>query len=182
MSLQLPPLVVMGVQGCGKSTVGAAVAQHLGLEFIDGDDLHSAANKEKMASGHPLTDADRHPWLSAIGQVMADKLEEGTTAVVACSSLKRSYRDLIRSFAPETRFIHLVGSRELIAARISGRDHEYMPPTLLDSQFQTLEPLGEDEAGLEVPVTDSPEQIAVRVESYLQEAAGSTGTEGSTHN
>ena len=175
MSLQYPPLVVMGVQGCGKSTVGAAVARHLGLEFIDGDDLHSAANKEKMASGHPLTDADRRPWLSAIGQVMADKLAEGTSAVVACSALKRSYRDLIRSFAPGTRFIHLTGSQELIAARISGRDHEYMPPTLLDSQFQTLEPLADDEPGLEVPVTDSPEEIAVRVENYLRESAGSTG-------
>ena len=171
MSLQYPPLVVMGVQGCGKSTVGSAVARHLGLEFIDGDDLHSAANKEKMASGQPLTDADRHPWLSAIGQAMAEKLAEGTTAVVACSALKRSYRDLIRSFAPQTRFIHLTGSQELIAERISGRDHEYMPPTLLDSQFQTLEPLGDDEAGLEVSVTDSPERIAVLVERYLQEPA-----------
>ena len=155
-----PPLVVMGVQGCGKSTAGQAVAARLGLPFLDGDDLHPASNKEKMASGHPLTDADREPWLRAIGREIAACLEQGTAPVVACSSLKRQYRDLIRSFAPQTQFIHLEGSRELIAERVTKRDHEYMPPTLLDSQFETLEPLGEDEAGIRLQITLSLDEIA----------------------
>ena len=157
---QYPPLVVMGVQGCGKSTAGQAVAARLGLPFLDGDDLHPASNKAKMASGHPLTDEDREPWLRAIGRELAAGLENGTATVVACSALKRQYRDLIRSYAPDTQFIHLEGSRELIAERLSRRDHEYMPPTLLDSQFATLEPLGEDEAGIRLSITLSLDEIA----------------------
>lgn len=155
-----PPLVVMGVQGCGKSTAGQAVAARLGMPFLDGDDLHPVSNKEKMASGHPLTDADREPWLRAIGREIAAGLEQGTAVVVACSALKRQYRDLIRSFAPETQFVHLEGSRELIAERLTRRDHEYMPATLLDSQFETLEPLGEDEAGIRLEITLSLDEIA----------------------
>lgn len=154
------PLVVMGVQGCGKSTAGQAVAARLGLPFLDGDDLHSVSNKQKMASGHPLTDADREPWLRAIGRELAAGLQQGTATVIACSSLKRQYRDLIRSYAPETQFIHLDGSRELIAERLTQRDHEYMPPTLLDSQFATLEPLGEDEAGIRLDISLSLDEIA----------------------
>jgi len=150
----------MGVQGCGKSTAGQAVAARLGLPFLDGDDLHSVSNKQKMASGHPLTDADREPWLRAIGRELASGLQQGSATVVACSSLKRKYRDLIRSYAPETRFIHLDGSRELIAERLTQRDHEYMPPTLLNSQFETLEPLREDEAGIRLDISLSLDEIA----------------------
>lgn len=157
---QYPPLVVMGVQGSGKSTAGQAVAARLGLPFLDGDDLHPASNKAKMASGHPLTDEDREPWLRAIGRELAAGLEKGTAIVVACSALKRQYRDLIRSYAPDTQFIHLEGSRELIAERLSRRDHEYMPPTLLDSQFATLEPLGEDEAGIRLSITLTLDEMA----------------------
>jgi gluconokinase len=158
-----PPLVVMGVQGSGKSTAGKAVAERLGLGFIDGDDLHPAGNKAKMAAGNPLTDADREPWLAAVGRALAEGLEQGQARVIACSALKRRYRDLIRSHAPTVRFVHLSGPQELIAGRLSQRNHEYMPPGLLDSQFETLEPLEADEPGLRLDITRSPEDIAEAV-------------------
>lgn len=163
----LPPLIVMGVQGSGKSTSGRAIAESLSLPFIDGDDLHPISNKAKMASGHPLTDADREPWLAAIGAALAEGLSRGQSTVIACSALKRRYRDLIRSFAPETRFVHLAGNRGLIAERLSHRNHEYMPPTLLDSQFETLEPLAADEAGIPVDINLTPEEIAAVVANAL---------------
>lgn len=166
----VPPLVVMGVQGSGKSTSGRAIAEFLSLPFIDGDDLHPAANKDKMASGHPLTDADREPWLEAIGQALAEGLARGESTVIACSALKRRYRDLIRSFAPGTRFVHLTGERTLIAERLTHRDHEYMPPTLLDSQFDTLEPLEADEAGIPVDINLTPARIAQAVSEALTAA------------
>ncbi|MFZ3453688.1 gluconokinase [Arthrobacter sp. 7Tela_A1] len=163
-----PPVVVMGVQGCGKSTAGRAIAATLGLPFLDGDDLHPASNKAKMASGHPLTDEDREPWLRAIGAELEAGMAKGTATVVACSSLKRQYRDLIRSYAPTAQFVHLHGSRELIAERLSKRDHEYMPPTLLDSQFATLEPLGEDEAGIRLDITLSLGEIAAAAAASVE--------------
>jgi len=162
-----PPLVVMGVQGSGKSTAGKAVAEHLGLGFIDGDDLHPAGNKAKMAAGNPLTDADREPWLAAVGRALAEGLEQGQARVIACSALKRRYRDLIRSHAPTVRFVHLSGAQELIAGRLSQRNHEYMPPGLLDSQFETLEPLEADEPGIRLEITRSPEDIAQAVANAL---------------
>ncbi|WP_331460336.1 MULTISPECIES: gluconokinase [unclassified Arthrobacter] len=166
----VPPLIVMGVQGSGKSTSGRAIADALGLPFIDGDDLHPVANKEKMAAGHPLTDEDRDPWLRAIGTALADGLARGESTVIACSALKRRYRDLIRSFAPETRFVHLTGERNLIAERLSRRNHEYMPATLLDSQFETLEPLAADEAGIPVDIHLTPTEIAAAVAAALTTA------------
>ncbi len=167
MPSSVPPLVVMGVQGSGKSTSGRAIAAALALPFIDGDDLHPVSNKEKMASGHPLTDADRAPWLEAIGTALADGLARGESTVIACSALKRRYRDLIRSFAPDTRFVHLSGAQRLIAERLTHRDHEYMPPTLLDSQFETLEPLEADEAGIRVDISLTPAEIAAFVAAEL---------------
>ena len=167
MPSSVPPLVVMGVQGSGKSTSGRAIAAALAMPFIDGDDLHPVSNKEKMASGHPLTDADREPWLEAIGTALADGLARGESTVIACSALKRRYRDLIRSFAPDTRFVHLAGNQDLIAERLTHRDHEYMPPTLLDSQFDTLEPLEADEAGIRVDISLTPAEIAAFVAAEL---------------
>ena len=153
------PIVVMGVQGCGKSTVGQGLADARGLRFLDGDDLHSAAARAKMASGHPLTDEDRLPWLTRIAETMAEALEQGEPLVVACSALKRSYRDLLRQFVPTLVFAELYGSQELIAERLTHRNHEYMPPTLLDSQFATLEPLAADEAGTRVDLINTPDEL-----------------------
>ena len=153
------PIVVMGVQGCGKSTIGRALAEARALPFLDGDDLHSAAARAKMASGHALTDDDRLPWLTRIGETMAASLERGEPLVVACSALKRRYRDLLRAFVPTLVFAELYGSQELIAERLTHRNHEYMPPTLLDSQFATLEPLATDEAGLRVDLIHTPDEL-----------------------
>ncbi|NKX51902.1 gluconokinase [Arthrobacter deserti] len=157
----------MGVQGSGKSTVGRATAGRLGLPFVDGDDLHPVANKAKMAAGSPLTDTDRGPWLAAIGRTLAEGVEQGEARVIACSAHKRRYRDLTRSFAPTVRFDHLAGPQDLIAGRLSRRNHEYMPPGLLDSQFETLEPLEADEAGIRLDITRSPEGIAGAVVNAL---------------
>jgi len=133
----------MGVTGCGKTTVGIALAEALGIEFIDSDDLHSESNKKKMSSGTPLTDADREPWLQAVSKT----LQNYESIVVACSALKKSYRSTILAGASTTKFVHLSGSQELIFARLSERSHHFMPIGLLDSQFQTLEPLNPEERG-----------------------------------
>lgn len=130
-------LVVMGVSGCGKSTVGAALATRLGLQMIDGDDLHLPASVARMKAGQALTDDDRWPWLDRIGQRLADA--SGPGRVVACSALRRSYRDRIRRHADGVRFLFLDGPFELIARRMAQRVDHYMPVTLLESQFSTLE-------------------------------------------
>lgn len=136
-------IVIMGVSGCGKSSVGAALSGRLGIPYFDGDDLHPAANVEKMRSGIPLTDADRWPWLDRVARTLRDE----APVIVGCSALRRAYRDRIRAGAGGTvRFVHLSGSREVIAARMSARKGHYMPTSLLDSQFATLEPPGADEA------------------------------------
>ncbi|TFD53483.1 gluconokinase [Cryobacterium frigoriphilum] len=155
----------MGVQGCGKSTVGQALADSLGLRFVDGDDLHSRAARAKMASGHPLTDDDRLPWLARVAETVAaalapiDNGAAGEPIVIACSALKRSYRDLMRAIVPSLVFMELYGSQALIAERLTHRNHEYMPPTLLDSQFEALEPLAADEAGARIDLANSPDAI-----------------------
>lgn len=133
----------MGVSGCGKSSVGEALSRRLGIPHVDGDDLHPAENVAKMRAGVPLTDADRWPWLDRVAQVLHDR----APAIVGCSALKRAYRDRIRAGAggPVT-FVHLAGSRDLIAGRMAGRRGHYMPLTLLDSQFAALEPPGPEEA------------------------------------
>jgi gluconokinase len=159
------PIVVMGVQGCGKSTVGRALADSLGLRFVDGDDLHSREARAKMASGHPLTDDDRLPWLARVAETVAAAvapLENGAAGepiVIACSALKRSYRDLMRAIVPSLAFMELYGSQALVAERLTHRNHAYMPPTLLDSQFEALEPLAADEAGARIDFAHSPDAI-----------------------
>lgn len=163
----IPPIIVMGVQGTGKSTIGAALAERLGVTFIDGDDLHPQANKDKMRSGTPLNDDDRVPWLRRIGAVMSEALLEQRPTVVACSALKRWYRELLRDEVPGLFFVHLTGDRELLAARLAARDHEYMPPSLLDSQFSTLQPLAEWEDAVAIDVTQSPEAIVDHVERVI---------------
>jgi len=132
-------LVVMGVCGCGKSTVGEALAQALGWPFLDADEFHPPANVAKMASGSPLTDEDRWPWLDRIAEELRAILARGDHAVLACSALRQAYRDRIAR-AGDVRFVHLAGDYATIAARLASRTHRYMPAALLDSQFATLEP------------------------------------------
>jgi gluconokinase len=146
---QSAPLVVMGVSGSGKSTVGAALAQRLRVPFVDADTLHPPANIAKMAAGQPLDDGDRYPWLEKVGQWLADHREG---AVVSCSALKRRYRDQLRAHCPGVEFVHLRGSAELIGRRLAARTDHFMPVALLRSQLDTLEPLGPDEAGMTVDV------------------------------
>ncbi|WP_220700609.1 gluconokinase [Mycetocola lacteus] len=167
-----PPLIVMGVSGSGKSTIGIALAESLGLPFVDGDDLHPVHNKEKMAAGQPLNDEDRAPWLEIIAERIRDDLASGTPIVVACSALKRRYRDQLVRLAPSTVLIHLVGDRALIAARQAGRNHEYMPNSLLDSQFAALEPLEADEHAFEVSLDQTPEQILAEIHTRLSALTG----------
>lgn len=159
MTETIPPMIVMGVSGSGKSTIGSAIAARFGLAFIDGDDLHPRANKEKMAAGHPLDDEDRAPWLEIIAERIGAELADGNPVVVACSALKRRYRDTLRAYAPSTVFVHLTGERGIIAERQSHRHHEYMPNSLLDSQFRTLEQLGADERHILVDLSQTPDEM-----------------------
>jgi gluconokinase len=136
-------VVIMGVSGCGKSSVGEGLSARLGIPYRDGDDLHPAANVAKMRAGVPLTDDDRWPWLDRVAQVLADD----APVIVGCSALRRAYRDRLRAGAGgPVRFIHLTGSRDVIAGRMAARSGHYMPSSLLDSQFAALEPPGPDEA------------------------------------
>jgi len=138
-------LVVMGVSGSGKSTVAAGIAERLGLGFIDGDGLHSPESVARMQAGTPLTDADRRPWLGRIAARLADEVQWPAGLVIACSALRRAYRDRIRAGAPGVRFVFLDGPADVIRARMAGRSGHYMPESLLASQLQTLEPPGADE-------------------------------------
>ncbi|WP_454113378.1 gluconokinase [Microbacterium maritypicum] len=139
-------IVVMGPSGSGKSTVGAFLADALGARFIDGDDLHPAANVRKMAAGIPLDDADRQPWLRLVGET----LQAEERIVVACSALRRAYREVIRAEAPETFFAELTIGRAVLEERMRLRADHFMPAALLDSQLQTLESLEADEHGIRV--------------------------------
>ena len=147
----------MGVAGCGKSTIGAALAVALGAEYVDGDDLHPAANIAKMALGEPLGDTDRAPWLDLVGARLRDA---PGTLLIGCSALKRSYRDRIRAAASDAIFVHLAGSRSVIEARMSARAGHFMPVSLLDSQFATLEPPAPEEAAITVDI-DQPQAAIV---------------------
>ena len=168
----LPPLVVMGVTSSGKSTVGMDVAETLGIPFTDGDDLHPASNKAKMAAGIPLDDDDRWPWLHVIGEYMAAELALGQPTVVACSALKRSYRDLLREHVPSVVFVHLTGPADVIRDRMLARTHEFMPTALLTSQLATLEPIESDERAILVDITATPAEIVREVQRRLPEFTG----------
>ena len=149
--------VIMGVSGCGKSSIGAAFAAAIGGQFIDGDDLHPDANRAKMASGQPLNDDDRAPWLVRVGQT----LHTGSgSIVIGCSALKRRYRDLIRAHAGQpVLFLHLTGSRHVLAARMAARTGHFMPASLLESQLAALQPPEPDEAAISVDIDQTPEAI-----------------------
>lgn len=171
-----PVLVVMGVSGAGKSTVGAALAQRLGTTFVDSDSLHPQANVEKMAAGTPLTDEDRRPWLGLVGAELASASPEGI--IVACSALKRLYRDAIRAKAPGTVFIQLSVELPVLQSRVARRPGHFMPPSLLQSQLETLEPLQADEAGLTVSAQEGIEAIVDRILARLPADAAVSAMEG----
>ncbi|MFF3502768.1 gluconokinase [Streptomyces sp. NPDC003247] len=158
-------VAVMGVAGTGKTTIGPLLAARLGVPYAEGDDFHPQANIAKMSAGTPLDDDDRWPWLDAIGTWAHGRA--GLGGVVSCSALKRSYRDRLRAVAPDLVFVHLAGDRALIEDRMAQRQGHFMPTALLDSQFATLQPLQEDEAGVVVDVTGSPEEISRRAMEAL---------------
>lgn len=158
-----PTVVVMGVSGSGKTTVGVILAHQLGVPFADADDFHSDAAKAKMHSGHPLTDEDRAPWLKRLADWLAD---EPDGCVLACSALKRRYRDVLRSRSPQLAFLHLAGDPSVVTDRVAHRQGHYMPASLVQSQYAALEPLESDERGLAIDFTEDPEQI---VQQFLKE-------------
>ena len=148
-------VVVMGVSATGKTEVGARMAKALGFEFLEGDSFHPRSNIERMEAGIPLTDRDRQPWLRALADVLAERHAEGISTVLTCSALKRSYRDVLRGPLPVLYFVHLHASFAVLVPRMQERTKHFMPTALLESQFETLEPLGVDEDGVEVDVTPS---------------------------
>lgn len=152
-------VIVMGVAGSGKTTVGRLLATELGWVFADADDFHSAANRAKMSAGQPLNDDDRKPWLNSLRLQIDRWLDEKTDAVLACSALKESYRQILLSGKGGVRLVYLYGDKQLIFARLNQRSNHYMPPTLLDSQLATLEP-PQDALKLDVVATP-PELVAM---------------------
>jgi gluconokinase len=162
---QVVRVVVMGVAGSGKSTIGELLAERLGVEYADADDFHSPANVAKMSAGTPLTDEDRWPWLMAVASWLSAHETQG--AVVTCSALKRSYRDVLRTGGDDVRFLHLDGSPDLILERVAGRPHHFMPADLVQSQFETLERPESDERAIVLDASLPPEQI---VDDFLSVA------------
>ncbi|OBH13021.1 gluconokinase [Mycobacterium sp. E1747] len=157
------PVVVMGVSGSGKSTVGVALAQRLGVPFVDADTLHPRANIAKMAAGEPLDDDDRRPWLDKVGEWLAGHRDGG---VISCSALKRKYRDQLRAHCPPVEFLHLAGSPALISGRLAARTGHFMPAALLRSQFDALEPLSAEEAGATIDIGQGVDAI---IDRFLHE-------------
>ena len=159
--------VLMGVSGCGKSSVGAALSVMCGMEFIDGDDLHPVANIAKMSRGDALNDADRAPWLADVGRVLA---RGSKPVVIGCSALKKKYRDMIRAEVPEpVHFLHLDAPKDVLARRVAGRAGHFMPTSLLDSQFATLERLDKDEWGGEIDIAQAYPHVISQAETYVKE-------------
>ena len=159
-------LLLMGVSGSGKSTVGALLAEALRIPFADADAFHPPQNVAKMARGEALTDADRLPWLDALGAWLAARTEGG---VIGCSALKRDYRDRLRMHAPALRILHLAGPPDLIAARQSARRDHFMPPSLMDSQFATLQAPGADERAIILDITRPPAVLAAHAIAQLKD-------------
>jgi gluconokinase len=155
--------IVMGVSASGKTTVGIPLAKRMGWQFLEGDDLHPPANVAKMKSGHPLTDADRWPWLRAIAAHIDAWRAQGISGVVTCSALKRAYRDIIIGDRPDVRLVYLQGDRDLLAERAANRHGHFMPPSLLDSQLATLEEPGPDENPITVHVGPAPEALVEEI-------------------
>lgn len=154
-----PCVVVMGPSGVGKTTVAELLAERLGWTFAEADEFHPKANIEKMSAGVPLTDEDRWPWLARLRDWISDHAANGGSTVVTCSALKRAYRDRLREADARVRFLELTATRDLVMSRLPKREGHYMPASLLDSQFEALEPLRPDEDGVRVAVDGDPESI-----------------------
>jgi gluconokinase len=170
-------VVVMGVSGSGKTTLGRALARELGAEFLEGDRFHPEANVAKMSRGEPLSDADRWPWLDRLAEELARVRKAGGNAVLACSALKRAYRDRLRKGAPELRLLFLKGDKALIQERLRARTQHFMPPGLLDSQFAALEEPDPDESPIVIDVTP-PLEILMDCLSELARPALSSARPG----
>ncbi|MCC0807322.1 gluconokinase [Methylobacterium sp. W2] len=160
-------IVVMGVSGSGKSTVAGLLAERLGWDFVDGDSFHSPDHVAKMRDGHGLDDSDRAPWLAAMAAWIGACIETGRPGILACSALKRAYRDALVQGRAGIRIVYLDGDRDLIAARIARRAGHFMPAALLDSQFALLEPPGPEEGALEVPIAGNAEAIVATILTEL---------------
>lgn len=158
-------IILMGVSGAGKTTVGKQLARSLGWRFVEGDDSHPAANVAKMAAGIPLTDEDRAPWLERLRELISEALARGEDAVVACSALKARYRERLAVDGERVRFVYLWAPREVIASRLARRKGHFMPPSLLDSQFEALE--APDERTLKVDVTPGPDEVVAELRERL---------------
>ena len=161
-----PRLIVMGVSGCGKSTVGGLLGARTGIPFIEGDTLHPACNVALMAAGTPLTDEDRASWLDDIASRVG-ALEADAGLIISCSALKRIYRDRLRAACPDLRFIHLHGDKALLEQRLQYRTGHYMPPSLLTSQLQTLEPPSSDEPAITLDIAMPTDQLVAHIEQQL---------------
>jgi gluconokinase len=169
MSVQSPSVVlIMGVTSSGKSTVGEGLAAQLGWAFRDADSFHPPENVAKMSSGQPLDDEDRKPWLAAIARFIDEAETHGKPAIVTCSALKRIYRDVIVGSRAHVALVHLVGDKPLIAKRMAARKNHFMPTSLLDSQFATLEPPQDDEKPLRVSIDQEPQQIIASIVDTLK--------------
>jgi gluconokinase len=162
-----PAIVVMGVSASGKSSVAAGLSTSLGIDWLDADDLHPAANVAKMASGRALTDDDRWPWLDRVAEELALGAAAGGV-VVACSGLRRAYRDRLRSQAPHAVFVHLTGTPELLEGRAKARTGHFMPATLLASQLASLEPLAADETGVEIDIAAPVPSIVEKARWWME--------------
>lgn len=161
-------VVLMGVSGCGKSTVGEGLAAHLGWRFVEGDGLHPPENVAKMAAGQPLDDEDRAGWLATLADLLGQARSQGQGLVISCSALKRAYRDRLRAGDAQLLFVHLQGSQAMIAERIAARTHKYMPASLLDSQFAALQAPGPDEQALSLSVQSTPAELIAHIAQHLQ--------------
>jgi gluconokinase len=163
MSQPPPVIVVMGVSGTGKTTIGALLAGKLGWTYAEADEFHPAANVEKMAAGQPLTDEDRAPWLASIGRWIDERAAVAAPGVVSCSGLRRIYRDQLRAGRPQVRLVFLEGSRELVTRRLAARHGHFMSVDMLDSQFAALEPPQPDEDVTEVSIDATPDRIVEEI-------------------
>lgn len=165
-------VVVMGVSGSGKTTIAEGVAAATGLEFAEADAFHSPENVAKMEAGTPLTDEDRWPWLRSLAEWMDARADAGTSTIITCSALKRTYRDVLRDGPPSVDFLHLDGPAEVIEARMEGRKGHFMPTSLLQSQIDTLEALEADESGIVLDLREPPQVLIDQAVEWLGIAAG----------